>query len=64
MEPKFGNNKKWQKFIEGALVEGEWDRLAGVVGHIINKTEYRAQIQGGYLSFSTSYSVSPSGMLL
>lgn len=54
-EPRTSSNGKTQKILEGALIEGEWERLVGAVGHIIDKVEYRAQIQAGYLSFSTAF---------
>jgi hypothetical protein len=62
MDPKLSGNGKLQKFIEGAGIEGEWERLVGAIGQVINKVEYRAQIQAGYVSFSTSFT--DSGMLL
>ena len=60
-QPKMGTNGKWNKFIEGAGIEGEWERLVGALGQIIDKVEYRAQVQGGYVSFSTAFSSAESG---
>ena len=50
-----GSNGKWQKFVEGACIEGEWERLVGSIGMITNENEYKAQIQGGNLTFGTAY---------
>jgi len=44
-----------QRLIEGALIEGEWERLVGAIGQVIDKSEYKAQIQAGYVSFATSF---------
>ena len=52
-----------QRLIEGALVEGEWERLVGAIGHVINKSEYKAQIQAGYVSFATSFANPVPGRL-
>lgn len=63
VEPKTTGNGKLLKLIEGAGIEGEWDRLAGVIGQVINKSTYKAQIQAGYVSFSTSFGSADSGRL-
>ncbi|KIM74689.1 hypothetical protein PILCRDRAFT_14243 [Piloderma croceum F 1598] len=55
IDPKPSANGKTQRLIEGALVEGKWEQLVGAIGQVINKLEYKAQIQAGYLSFSTSF---------
>jgi hypothetical protein len=52
---------KMQKLIEGAGIEGEWERLVGALGQIIDKAEYKAQVQSGYVSFSTLLVGSDSG---
>jgi hypothetical protein len=62
IEPKTYNTGKMQKLIEGAGIEGEWDRLVGALGQIIDQTEYSAQIQAGYVSFSTSFASPTSGV--
>jgi hypothetical protein len=54
-QPKLGSNGKWQKVIEGACIEGEWERLVGSIGMIANVTDYKAQICEGNLSFGTAY---------
>ena len=56
-------NSKMHKMIEGAPVEGEWERLVAVIGHVIDKTEYSAQVQAGYISFATAFATADSGML-
>jgi hypothetical protein len=63
IDPKPSANGKTQRLIEGALIEGEWERLAGAIGQVINKLEYKAQIQAGYLSFSTSFASPVPGEL-
>jgi len=60
IDPKSINNKT-QKLIEGAGIEGEWDRLVGVIGQVINQDVYKAQIQAGYLQFATMFSSGDSG---
>lgn len=55
IDPKPNPNGRMQRLIEGALVEGEWERLVGAIGQVINKSEYKAQIQAGYVSFATSF---------
>lgn len=61
-QPKTSPNGKMNKFIEGAGIEGEWDRLVGALGQVIDKVEYKAQIQAGYVSFSTAFASSESGV--
>lgn len=55
IDPKPSANGRMQRLIEGALVEGEWERLVGAIGQVIDKSEYKAQIQAGYVSFATSF---------
>ena len=55
LAPKEQKNGKWQKQIHGAGIEGEWERLLGVIGHVLNKDEFKAQIQDGLLSFCMSF---------
>jgi hypothetical protein len=54
-EPKMSQNGKLHKFIEGACIEGEWERLVGAIGMIINETTYKAQFQGGNVLFGTAF---------
>ena len=49
--------------MEGAVLEGEWERLVGVIGQVINKTDFKSQIQVGYVSFATTLSSPGSGGL-
>ncbi|KIM72506.1 hypothetical protein PILCRDRAFT_16086 [Piloderma croceum F 1598] len=42
------------RLIEGTVIEGEWDRLVAVIGHVINQVEYKAQVQARYVSFATA----------
>jgi hypothetical protein len=44
-----------QKVIEGACIEGEWERLVGAIGHVIHAREFKAQFYLDNLSFATSY---------
>jgi len=62
--PKSGANNRLQKFIEGIGIEGEWDRLVAVIGQVINKAEYKAQVQAGYVSFATAFATADSGLSL
>jgi len=64
IDPKSNANGKIQRLIEGAVIEGEWDRLVAVIGHVINQVEYKAQIQAGYVSFATALTTPESGKLL
>ena len=52
-----------QKLIEGIGIEGEWERLVGALGQVIDKDQYKAQIEAGYVSFSTSFTSPVSGVL-
>jgi len=63
IDPKTNANGKVQKLIEGAVIEGEWERLVGAIGQVINRSEYRAQIQAGYVSFATAFSSPDSSMV-
>lgn len=63
IEPKTHTTGKMQKLIEGVGIEGEWERLIGALGQIIDKVEYKAQIQAGYISFSSAFASPESGML-
>jgi hypothetical protein len=64
IEPKSNSNGKIQRLIEGAVIEGEWDRLVAVIGHVINQVEYKAQVQAGYVSFATALTSPDHGELL
>jgi hypothetical protein len=61
VNPKVSNNKI-QKVIEGASIDGEWERVVCAIGQIINHKEYKSQIQGGYLQFSTTFSPVVAGV--
>jgi hypothetical protein len=56
------HNNKIQKVIEGAGIDGEWERLVCAVGQIIDQQEYKSQVQAGYLQFSTTFATGASGM--
>lgn len=60
-EPKVSGNLKPVKVIEGALLEGEWERFVGATGMIIGEPEFRAQLFKDYLSFSTVVSSGQGG---
>jgi hypothetical protein len=64
IDPKTAPNGRSQKLIEGIGIEGEWDRLIGVVGQVINRTQYKAPVEAGYVSFSTTLGNPVSGMSL
>ena len=61
IDPKVHNNKI-QKMIEGAGIDGEWERLVCAIGQIIDQQEYKSQVQAGYLQFSTTFATGTSGM--
>jgi hypothetical protein len=54
-KPKASSNGKLQKIIEGACIEGEWERLVGAIGQIIHAREYKAQLYLDNLTFGTAY---------
>ena len=54
-EPKTSHAGRKQKTVEGACIEGEWERLVGCIGQIINSREFRGQIAGGNVSFTTAF---------
>jgi hypothetical protein len=53
-EPKIGGNTKPVKVIQGALLQGEWERYVGAIGMVIRESEFRAQLYKDYVSFSTT----------
>ena len=55
IEPMTQPNGRDQKWIEGALVKGEWERLVGYTGQIINQDEYKGPVAAGYISFATAF---------
>lgn len=57
-EPRTSTAGKTQKLIEGACIEGEWERLVGCIGQIIHAREFKGQVQGGNLSFTTAFASS------
>jgi hypothetical protein len=59
-EPKVSSNGKMQKLIEGACIEGEWERLVGAIGQVIHAREFKGQLNGGNLLFSTSFASADS----
>jgi hypothetical protein len=61
-EPKTTANGKALKLIEGACIEGEWERLVGAIGQVIDRVEYKSQLYMGNLSFTTVHGSSDSGM--
>ncbi len=63
-EPKHNSNGKVQKLIEGACIEGEWERLVGAIGQVIHAREFMGQINGGDLSFGTAYASADSGVFV
>jgi hypothetical protein len=63
-EPKVNSNGKMQKVIEGACIEGEWERLIGAIGQVIHAREFKGQLNGSNLSFGTAYTSVDSGMCI
>lgn len=54
-EPRMVGTKA-VKAINVVIISGESERLVGAIGMILNETEYKAQLYGSELTFSTSYS--------
>lgn len=54
-DPRTSSAGKTQKLIEGACIEGEWERLVGCIGQIIHAREFKGQFQAGNLSFTTAF---------
>lgn len=63
VEAKNWSTGRKQKFVEGACIEGEYERLVGCIGQIIRLRLFKGQIVGGNISFSTAFSSSNDGML-
>jgi len=55
-DAKMSSTGRFQKVIEGACIEGEWEHLVGAIGHIIHAREFKAQFYMDNLSFATAYS--------
>jgi hypothetical protein len=53
--PKTSNTGRTQKYVEGACIEGEYERLVGCIGQIIHSREFKGQIAGGNISFATAF---------
>ena len=49
--------------MEGACIEGEYERLVGCIGQIIRLREFKGQIAGGNISFTTAFAPVNNGML-
>jgi hypothetical protein len=54
-DAKISSTGRRQKVIEGACIEGEWERLVGAIGHVIHAREFKAQYYVDNLSFATAY---------
>jgi hypothetical protein len=61
-QPKTSSAGKTQKLVEGACIEGEWERLVGCIGQIIRSREFSGQIVGGNVSFTTAFATARNGM--
>jgi hypothetical protein len=57
-EPKVPGFGKPVKVIDGALIEGEWERFGGATGMILGVDAFQGQLFKDYLSFSTMASTS------
>jgi len=55
-EPKVPGFGKPFKVIDGALIEGEWERFVGATGMVLGAEEFKGQLFKDYLSFSTMVS--------
>jgi hypothetical protein len=63
-DPKTLSAGKMQKLVEGACIEGEWETLVGCISQIISSREFRGQIVGGNISFTTAFATARNGMFL
>jgi hypothetical protein len=61
--PKILPSGRTQKLVEGACIEGEYERLVGCIGQIIRLREFKGQIAGGNISFTTAFAQANNGML-
>ena len=62
-EPRTSPSGRTQKHVEGACIEGEYERLVGCIGQIIHSREFKGQIAGGNISFTTAFAPANNGML-
>ena len=53
---------KMQKFVEGACIEGEYERLVGCIGQIIHSRLFTGRIAAGNIQFTTSFTTGNNGM--
>jgi hypothetical protein len=53
-EPKVPGFGKPIKVIDGALIEGEWERFVGATGMVIGANVFKSQLFKDFLSFSTT----------
>ena len=61
--PKIWPTGRTQKLVAGACIEGEYERLVGCIGQIIHLREFKGQIAGGNISFTTAFAPANNGML-
>jgi len=54
-DAKMSSTGRFQKIIEGACIEGEWERLVSAIGQVIHAREFKAQLYMDNLSFATTY---------
>jgi hypothetical protein len=62
-EPKTSSTGRTLKLVEGACIEGEYERLVGCIGQIIHLREFKGQIAGGNISFTTAFATAQNSML-
>lgn len=60
---KASGNSRPFKVISGRLFSGEWERLVGCIGMVLNLRDFHAQLYRDVLSFSTSFK-SDAGAIL
>jgi hypothetical protein len=53
--PKTSNPGRTQKYVEGACIEGEYERLVSCIGQTIHSREFKGQIASGNISFATAF---------
>jgi hypothetical protein len=60
--PHVSSSGRSQKLVEGACIEGEYERLVGCIGQIIRLREFKSQTSAGNISFTTAFSQANNSM--
>jgi hypothetical protein len=58
---KVTGNSKPAKIIAGRLFSGEWERMVGCMGMVLNLRDFHAQLYKDVLSFSTTFQPGDAG---